>query len=69
MDTKHGESATLSAGLNLKDWPQYNPEAIRALDRQLAKLRAPWIISGAQAHAGGGRLPGSGDRPPTPSQR
>ena len=41
MDTQPQPKA-----LDPKDWPQYDPEAIRVLDRQLAELRAQGIISG-----------------------
>ena len=41
MDTQPQPKA-----LDPKDWPQYDPEAIRELDRQLAELRAQGIISG-----------------------
>ena len=63
MDTKHDASATWPSGLNPADWPQYHPEAIRALDRQLAELRAKGIISGGEGPRGSLRpvahLPGA----------
>ena len=31
-----------------EDWPQYDPEAIRALNQRLAELRAQGIISGGE---------------------
>ena len=46
MDTQPNSNAPLSNGLDPKDWPQYNPEAIRALDKRLAELRLQGIISG-----------------------
>ena len=52
MDAKHDASAPLSCGLDPADWPQYDPEAIRALDRQLAELRAKGIISGGEGPRG-----------------
>ena len=62
MDAKPDESAPLSYGLDPADWPQYDPEAIRALDRQLAELRAKGIISGGEGPRGllkpGKRVPG-----------
>ena len=58
MDTQPQPKA-----LDPKDWPQYDPEAIRALDRQLAELRAQGIISGGEGPRGSLRpvahLPGA----------
>ena len=58
MDTQPQPKA-----LDPKDWPQYDPEAILALDRQLAELRAQGIISGGEGPRGSLRpvahLPGA----------
>ena len=58
MDTQPEPKA-----LDPKDWPQYDPEAIRELDRQLAELRAQGIISGGEGPRGSLRpvahLPGA----------
>ena len=34
--------------LDPEDWPEHNPEAIRALDQRLTELRAQGIISGGE---------------------
>ena len=58
MDTQPEPKA-----LDPKDWPQYDPEAILALDRQLVELRAQGIISGGEGPRGSLRpvahLPGA----------
>ena len=35
-----------------QDWPEHDPEAIRALDQRLAELRAQGIISGGEGPRG-----------------